>query len=64
MYLLTDEYVTNQVNGAGSVCFNVKTEMFHELDVVHVNLLAQVTLERHVGLELARQNLKNKMERN
>jgi len=46
-----------QVNGAGSVCFYVETEMLHELDVVHVDLLAKVTLERHVSFELTAQYL-------
>jgi hypothetical protein len=34
--------------------------MLHELDVVHVDLLAQVTLERHVSFELTAQNLAKK----
>jgi hypothetical protein len=36
--------------------------MLHELDVVHVDLLAQVTLERHVSFELTAQNLAKKKE--
>jgi hypothetical protein len=42
----------------------VETEMLHELDVVHVDLLAKVTLERHVSFELTAQNLakRNRLE--
>jgi hypothetical protein len=36
----------------------VEAEMLHELDVVHVDLLAEVALESHVRLELAAQHLK------
>ena len=52
-----DSYQVN--GGAGSIRLNVKAEMLHELDVVHINFLAQVALERHVSLELAGQNLNN-----
>ena len=35
----------------------METQMLHELDIVHEQLLAELTLEGHVSLELTRQNL-------
>lgn len=48
---------TDQINGAGSLGLDVEAEVLHELNVVHVDLLAEVALERHVSLELAAQDL-------
>ena len=46
-----------QVGGCGLVRVSMQTEVPHEVDVVHEGLLAEVALERHVGLELAGEDL-------
>ena len=40
------------------VAFDVKVKMLHELNVVHELLLAQLTLEGHVRLELGYQHVR------
>ena len=52
-----------EIDGRRPIGFHVKTQMFHEFHVVHKELLAQVTLERHVRLELTSQHLGKKKKK-
>ena len=52
-----------QIDGRGPIRLHMQVEMLHELDVVHEDLLADVALEGHVGLELRLQELGLALER-
>ena len=52
-----------QIHGVSPIRLHVQTQMLHELDVVHVHLLAQVAFECHVGFKLTGQYLLKKREK-